>query len=174
MKKNLALAAALLVGMLPLAAQSGEKMNVKTGLWEITTQTGMTGTPPIPPDVLAKMTPEQRARMQALSGSDRSHTAQSCVTEKDLEHGLEPQENRQSSCKVVSTNTTGTTQEIHMQCDNDHMKGTSVMKVVALDREHMQADMKMDAVSQGGPMHMTMHMTGKWVSSDCGAVKPGH
>jgi Protein of unknown function (DUF3617) len=41
------------------------KPNIKPGLWEVTTNPKMSGQMPIPEEQLAKMTPEQRARLQA-------------------------------------------------------------------------------------------------------------
>ena len=40
--------------------------NIKTGLWEMSETHTMTGMPPmsIPPEALARMTPEQRAQME--------------------------------------------------------------------------------------------------------------
>jgi hypothetical protein len=37
-------------------------LDVKTGLWESTTVMNMGGLPPIPQEMLDKMTPEQKAR----------------------------------------------------------------------------------------------------------------
>ena len=56
--------------VLAVAADSAKpadpiKLNIKLGLWEIATQANISGAPPIPEDALAKMSPEQRAHMQA-------------------------------------------------------------------------------------------------------------
>ena len=51
------------------AADKLTPLNVKEGLWEITvthSMTGMPNMPAIPPDALAKLPPEQRARMEAM------------------------------------------------------------------------------------------------------------
>src|SRR5215472_5348689 len=64
-------------------------MNVKTGLWQSTSTVAITGGLGLPPDVAAKLTPEQKARyeaaMQAQAGGHTStHTNKSCLTQKDL------------------------------------------------------------------------------------------
>ena len=52
----------LLIGSISAwAADKIQSLNLKVGLWEVTHTTSLTGTPPIPPEMLAKMTPEQRA-----------------------------------------------------------------------------------------------------------------
>ena len=45
-----------------VAAQSLEPLHIKTGLWEVSIK--MNGTIPIPPEALAKMPPEQRAKIE--------------------------------------------------------------------------------------------------------------
>ena len=42
-----------------------QPLDVKTGQWESTMTGQTTGMPPIPDDVLNRMTPEQRAKIQA-------------------------------------------------------------------------------------------------------------
>jgi len=173
--KKLSLAAAACVCLLPVAAHSGQKIDVKTGLWEMTMKMDLSGMqmPAISPDVLAKMSPEQRARMEAMKGGVSEHVTKSCVTEKELERGFDPQQNKETNCKIVSSNATSSSLEVHMSCDSAQVKGTSVMKMNAVDREHVQADVKSDMVANGRPVKVNVQMTGKWLSSDCGAVKPG-
>ena len=65
-----------------------ESFNAKPGAWEMSITTLTAGTL-IPPDVLAKMPPEQRAKfeqsMQARSGKPMTHTSKGCVTQEDLD-----------------------------------------------------------------------------------------
>ena len=59
------------------AADKLTPLNIKEGLWEMTVTHSMTGMPAIPPETLAKMPPEQRARIEAammLLDSDLSLT----------------------------------------------------------------------------------------------------
>jgi Protein of unknown function (DUF3617) len=172
-KSNLTLA--IVICALPFAALAGQKINVKTGLWEMTMKMAMSGMPAIPPEALAKMPPEQRARIEAMtngSGGGTTHTSQSCVTEKDLERGIDPQTDKQQNCKVVSSTVTSSSMEMHMACDGPQVKGTGVMKMAVSNREQVEGDMKMDMVSNGRPINMTTHISGKWLSADCGSVKP--
>src|SRR5690348_14518665 len=68
-----------------------QPMNVKPGLWETTTTITVAGEMPIPAEVLNRLTPEQRARMEARmkansSGHTNTNTHKSCVTKEDLEN----------------------------------------------------------------------------------------
>lgn len=170
----------LIAAGLPALA-SADKINVKTGLWETTTTTDMSGMPQtstIPPETLAKMPPEQRARIEAVMGARNAagghdHKSQSCVTEKDLERGFKPDQGRESECKAVSTKVDSSSQEVHMQCNGQKMKGTGVFRITIRNRESYEGLMEMNMTDATGehPINMKMHMQGKWLSSDCGSVK---
>jgi hypothetical protein len=130
--------------------------------------------PSIPPDVLAKMTPDQRARMQAMmanGGPGKPMTDQSCVTEKDLEHGIRPDNDNEKSCKVESMTSTGKTQEMHLVCTNSQGKSTGVFTITATSRESYEATMDMQMIIGGHPTTMKIHMQGKWLSANCNNVK---
>src|SRR3954471_3344159 len=67
-----------------------QPLNIKPGLWEITRTYKRSGTPPVSPEILARLTPAQRARveerMNAKSGgSANTSTDQHCVTKEDVE-----------------------------------------------------------------------------------------
>src|SRR5258705_225126 len=77
-------------GSMLLAHAAGPSMDVKTGLWEITSTGATTGAPPIPPEALAQMTPEQRAKMESamraeIARNNQSHVSKSCITQRQLE-----------------------------------------------------------------------------------------
>ena len=66
-------------------------MDVKLGLWE-TTMTNQTDiSSMIPPEVLARLTPEQRAKMEAAMqgrGGARTSTTKHCVTKDTINEAL--------------------------------------------------------------------------------------
>src|SRR6266568_18776 len=60
-----------------------QPLNVKPGLWETTATYKTSGAPPIPPETLAKLTPQQQARLEERmkansAGSSNTNT----VTDK--------------------------------------------------------------------------------------------
>src|SRR5579872_2966162 len=89
MKTTLFVLAATLA---PLAcAQEIKPIDIKTGLWETTTKMEMAGMPQmpqIPPERLAQMPPEARARVEALMKGQGGGTARSCITREMLDKGL--------------------------------------------------------------------------------------
>jgi hypothetical protein len=62
-------------------------LNVKEGLWEVTntrSMSGITGTRNIPPDVLAKMPADQRAKIEAMmSGKPTTDVRRSASRKKN-------------------------------------------------------------------------------------------
>jgi hypothetical protein len=174
-KRTMVVASALI----PIAALA-DKLDVKPGLWETITSTEIGGMnspamPAIPPEVLAKMPPEQRDRMQAMMnsrGPGSPITTKSCVTEKDLERGLRPETNKEQSCKVDSVSIHGKTQEAHVTCTNSRGTSTGVFKMTATSREAYEGTMDMDASVNGRTMTVKLQMKGKWLAANCGDVKP--
>src|SRR5690606_3288507 len=82
--------AALLLTTLSAAGAGAEKLNVKLGLWEMTSLVRFSGMPPLPKEVLDKMTPEQRARMQAdlqaaAEEEPEPEVSSECITQRDLD-----------------------------------------------------------------------------------------
>jgi Protein of unknown function (DUF3617) len=65
-----------------------DSLDVNPGAWDMSITTLTSGSL-IPPDLLAKMPPEQRAKfeqsMQARSGKPMTHTSKGCVTQEDLD-----------------------------------------------------------------------------------------
>ena len=100
------------IGFVMLAHAADPALDVKTGLWELTSTGTMSGAPPIPQEALARMTPEQRAKMEsamqeAIGRNNQPHVSKSCITQKQLEKAPNFAEQQNKSCKqtVVSRTT---------------------------------------------------------------------
>src|ERR1035441_6170576 len=77
----------------PLAGWAADPvpMDIKLGLWESTITTQMSGMPALPPELLSKLTPEQRAKMEAAmgrGGASPKTTTRHCVTKETLNQAL--------------------------------------------------------------------------------------
>src|ERR1700749_2586712 len=93
----------------PVLGAAADKLNVKLGLWEITTVSETSGTPPLPKDLLERMTPEQRQQFDAAIGAQaggRTDVRKACITAKDLEHPFGANDDRQCKSTVVSGSST--------------------------------------------------------------------
>lgn len=148
----------------------------KPGLWETSVTTQMPGMA-IPEDRLAKMTPEQRAQVEAMMSSRMGRGAQpitnkSCETPETLKREQAYGADRGKTCKATPVSSNGAKQVIQLSCETENMKSDGTLTVETPDSEHFNGTMVMHVNSQGRNMDMTTKISGKWISSDCGDVKP--
>jgi hypothetical protein len=176
-----------IVLMCPAAiwAQEIKAIDVKPGLWENTTTSEMSGVlpnmPQISPDQLARIPPEQRARVEAMMkggvGAPQTNTIKACVTKEQLSKPLF--DNGDKSCAYKLTNSSSSTQQIHVECDRNNNKSTGDITFERVDSEHVKgtAVLKVsggttNTAAQG--MNVKLTFSNKFLSSDCGSVKPAN
>jgi hypothetical protein len=153
-----------------LLAQGAPKINVKMGLWEVTSTTNVTGNLPMPDT--SKMTPEQAAAVQAAMGGmmgPHTTTTKQCMTKEKFDQGMLTD---QKNCKTTIATNTATVLEVQMTCDQGRGgKMTGVMHFEAPTPETMAGTFKGSTSMGTQTMNITGTYAGKWVSADCGSVK---
>ena len=168
----------LLAGAILSAAGKVQPLNVKTGLWQVSLTSTMTGLPPIPPDLQAKMDqmpPEKRAQMEAMmksrfGGTPTNTNYKKCVTKEELENNAfsKPEE----KCNWTVVTSTGTDMEVKTaSCaagKNVGMMQTDVdLKIHVVDSENVQATMELTSTGNGNTMKGNGTYTGKWLGATC-------
>jgi hypothetical protein len=150
------------------------KPNIKPGLWEVAINPHISGEMPIPEDQLAKMTPEQRARLEAAMQTHhpKPRVYKECMTPEKIARGFDiDRHGDDSSCKrnVVSSSATELT--LHDECNKPERK--TVMDVHFEVKGGTQMSGKIDVVmtSAGKTMTINNTMQGKWLGASCGTVK---
>ena len=181
---KLFLALALFGGAVAWAADP-VPIDVKTGEWEYTVTTQMTGLPQsgqqmpsIPPEQLAKMPPDQRAKIEAAlkrasamtGGKPMTTTSKSCIRKEDLAKMI-PNGNRDQSCKITLVSSSSTKQELKMACESNGGKQTGTVVVEALSSESTKFSLQMAADQDGHAMNMTVSGTSKWLGATCTDTK---
>jgi len=153
------------------AADKRQPLNVRPGLWETTMTTTTSGEMPIPAELLSKLTPEQRIKMEQKmkdnSGEKtRTLTDKSCVTKEQIEKGLEFG-HEQGRCTRTVVNSTGSVIDLQVTCADEGMNTRGTMHFEALSPESMNGTSQMTA--NGGGHAMTVHMsfTSKWLGPTC-------
>ena len=143
-------------------------LDIKPGLWEVTSKTDMSGSP-IPADVLNQMPPDRRAQMMAMFKNRKAatHTIQTCITRDDLERPFKAQD-EETNCKSTIVTATPTKAEYRIQCSGTEAH-SGVMKVEALSRESVRGSTTMQINSGKGTV--ANEMSGRWISANCGNVK---
>jgi len=144
-------------------------LNVKTGEWESTIASDTSGQLPIPQDMLDKMTPEQRAKMEAMMKArgmqgPRTTVTKHCVKKEDLD---KPFGNENKSCKPTIVTSSATKQEIHMECEMGGGKQVGTLKFEAVDSSTVKGSMQMTASNGGRTMNVNSTFSAKWLGPAC-------
>jgi hypothetical protein len=153
-------------------------MDVKLGLWEttLTNQTDISSM--LPPEMLAKLTPEQRAQMEsAMNGraGPRTSTTKRCVTKDTMIEALASASTtnlKQVSCTRTFVTSTSTKMVIHMECTSTSgtNKTSGDIQAEVIDHENTKGSMVMNVGGGGRGGNMKMEWTSKWLGADCGDV----
>jgi Protein of unknown function (DUF3617) len=161
------------------AADKLTPLNIKEGLWEMTVTHSMTGMPAIPPDTLAKMPPEQRARVEAAMkqsgmGGPTADVHRECVTKEKLEKQLAFDENRKDKdkdkdCTRTVVNSTGSKLEIKFHCEQSSTDGT--LQLEAESSDSVKGSMHSVTNSHGRSMNMDFTFSSRYLGPACGDVK---
>lgn len=166
-----------------MAIDKSALINVKEGLWETTlNMSGMSGMPSIPEDMLAKLTPEQRAQMEAMMKqrgmSSNGHTTvvKSCVTKDKIEKGMAFSDEKRENCTHTIVSSTPTHAEIKLHCEMNKdsankatVDSTTVIDVVGPDST--KGTTHAVTTSNGHTMPSDMTFTSKYLGADCGDIK---
>jgi hypothetical protein len=150
------------------------KPNIKPGLWEVTTTPQMTGQMPFSEADLAKMKPEQRARMEAAIKSQmaKPRVHKDCMTPEKIAKGFDIDRKEDASCKrkVVSSSPNELT--LHDECNRESQKTVSDVHFEVKGGTQMSGKVNIVSTSSSGKT-FTVNATvqGKWLSSSCGDVK---
>ncbi len=180
MKFSLAL---ILVAAPAVWAADLTPMNVKTGQWETTMTMQMSGMPmqahqmpAIPPEALAKMPPEQRAKMEAMmsgmgGGAPKPIVEKSCIKKEDLTKM--PMADRDKSCKSNVISTSLMKQVIEVACDHNGVKTVSTMTVEATSSDAIKFNMVSKSTGGEQNVNMSMNMSGtsKYLGPVCAETK---
>ena len=150
-------------------------LNVKTGEWEVTMSGESTGQLPIPQAMLDKLTPEQRAKMEAVMKArggqgPRTTVRKSCVRKEDLDKPFGKDDERKS-CKQTIVNSSATKQEIHMECEMGGGQQSGSLKLETVDSSTVKGVMQMTASNEGRSMNMNYDFSAKWLGPVCSETK---
>ncbi|HEY3783652.1 MAG TPA: DUF3617 domain-containing protein [Steroidobacteraceae bacterium] len=171
-------AATLVCALITVLAEAADlvKPDIKPGLWEVTTHPQISGQMPIPEDQLAKMTPEQRARMEAAMQSGMTNAVKprvykECMTAEKIAKGFDTGAHDDASCKknVIASSRS----ELHLREDCSRPDGKTTVDVHFQISGGTQMTGTINAVMSSGSRTMTMNskVQGKWLGASCGSVK---
>ena len=179
MRSKMLVGATFLWAAVLLASDTFQPLNVKTGLWETTMTSTATGQPPLPPDLqakLARMPPEQRAKMEAMlkdrfGGTPQTRTYKNCITKEDL--AKDPFSDPEQKCAWTILTSTGSELEARgSSCEagkNYGMKTDVHVKMQTLDSEKVKGWGQIIMDGNGSPTKMDFTLTSRWLGASCPA-----
>jgi hypothetical protein len=170
------------LALLALAALPALAQGTKPGLWEINNKMGgsaemdkamaqmqqqMAGMPPAQRKQMEDMMAKQGMSMGAGAGGGIS--VKVCMTKEMVERN-EMAQPQQGDCKSSASPRTGNTQKISYSCTQPPSSGEG--QITYTSNEAYTMKMVTTSTVKGKPEKMTLEGTGKWLSADCGAIKP--
>jgi len=178
MFKTATLLTALLVFSTAASAQS-----IKPGLWEMQHTVG--GSPQMDQAMaemhrqMATMPPAQRKQMEAMlgqqgislptPGTGGGMSMKVCITPEMAARSEIPSQT-EGECTHTVTSRSGNTLKMRFVCKNPPSTGEGTYTFSGDTAYNLK--MVMTTTRQGKAETLTMDGQGKWLSSDCGAVKP--
>ena len=157
------------------AGNNLKPLNIKPGLWESTRTVKTAGQMPIPAELLNRLTPEQRARMEERmnansAGHSNTVTEKHCVTKEDIEKDrLKLAETKECTTTILSS--TSSSVKAKLVCDMQGMHAVGNLQLVAADPEHMNGSYESTMNGNGHTMNMEGTWTSKWLGSSWGNLK---
>lgn len=163
-------------------AVSASAQNLKPGLWEVTnnmkSSSGeMEKARAQAQQQMANMPPEQRKMMEEMmakhgirmgAGAPGAMSAQLCMSKEMVERNEIPVQ--QGDCKTTRQQRSGNTMTFAFTCANPPSSGEGTYTYVSPESYTFKTTVKTSV--QGKPETMTMDGSGKWLSGDCGTLKP--
>jgi hypothetical protein len=154
---------------MPLAGAT-DKLDIKPGLWEITSVNHISGVPPVPKEWQDKLTAEQRAEMEAAFRQEAEkgpHTdvERDCITKQDTQQPFDVADAK--DCTQTIVRTTRTTQEVRLACTGE-FKGSGLLRVSTPTPETMSGTLDLQLGEGKEAMKIRSQLKGRWLGPDCG------
>ncbi len=160
------------LGLGALLAAQAPNLDVKMGLWEVTTVSSSAGTPQID---TSKMTPEQAARVQAAmrgraAGQPQAHVTKTCMTKEKFAKGAFAS-NDNPNCTQKITANTRSSMDATVVCTGEQ-PSTSTFHFEASSPTAFTATVKMNmSGGRADGMKVDVALSGKYIGADCGTIK---
>lgn len=163
-----------------LATAATDHINIRPGLWEVTSTSESNGAPPISAEqkaqmdaAMARMSPEMRAKIEASRKRQAEpHVSKSCVTKEELDKPMDFGEKVEDNCTRNVIKSTSTVQEVHVDCTMGARKSSATIHIEAPTPIAWTGTMDVTVANAGLDIKVTNNLSGKWLGPDCGDVKP--
>jgi hypothetical protein len=165
---------AMLVGFTLVAISArGQIAPIKPGLWQIQMERETNGKKaPDMSERLKTMPPERRAQVEAAMKQRgieaNGNTVKVCQTREMLDSSKFV--NPLPDCKITYSTRTSSSWKSHTSCSQNHLESDSEVTFSSPESYTVKTTSTLQSAGQTKTTHMTR--TGKWLSADCGDIKP--
>ena len=179
MNARLRLCAAGATALLATAVQA--QTHIRPGLWEeqITVKSDnpqANAAMAQMQEKLASMPPEQRAAIEkmmaghGIGAGGAPNTVRTCITKEQVERGFTPDAN--GRCQHTNVVNSGNVTKFDFTCTSAHSDVSGHGQFTRISDSAFAMTSAADMVTKTSSMHTQTDVAGKFVSSDCGDVKP--
>ncbi|MGH6726583.1 MAG: DUF3617 domain-containing protein [Pseudolabrys sp.] len=162
---------------LALTAQAASAtLNLRPGLWEMTTSGEASGAPPIPEELLARLPPERRAKLQAAMAASMAragapHASKQCITRQSLQRGIKIDDSGERNCHPTVISSTASVMDMRIECKSAKQAASGTIHFQTAGPEAVNGTVHMAIGNGDHRMAMKRVISGKWLGADCGGVK---
>ena len=154
---------------------------IKPGLWQTTSSGTTSMTLPAAQEAqIAAMPAAQQAMVRSRmgGGTPTTVTTQACAAQQtSLNEIMSQAQQKNTKCTFSNQTQASSGASFDVSCVSQQGTASGHAQFQMVDSEHVTGSIHLtaDGSSKGGSMHMTIDntVTSKYVSSDCGTVKPG-
>ena len=170
---RLTLAITLLLPLACLAADDFKPIEVKPGLWETTITTQAKGIAPAPPEVMSRLSPDQRSQAEAASKAkggvgQQTRVIKACMTADDLKKPFALSEDAHAVCKRTVLASSSTKTDVHFECTKGQVQSTGDIHVEAVSPESTKGSSQYSSQDAVHKLDAKVTFTGRWLGADCG------
>ncbi len=154
-----------------VAVADAPALDVKMGLWEVTTSMQIAGQ--MPAFDTSKLTPEQKAQVEKMMQSMMAaHTrmTQMCMTQEKFEQStFLMDDDSGAKCKQTLTTNSKSTLDSTVECSGARTT-TARMHIDARSPTSVEGTIDTVGTDQGKSITVAMKLTGKWLGADCKGI----
>jgi hypothetical protein len=143
----------------------------RPGLWEMSMKSDqMRQMPNVPPEQIEQM---RRMGVEIPTMREGAMIQRVCITPEMASRNQTPDLGREpGDCKLNSHDRSGNTYRADIVCDGAQLKGNGTIKGTMNGDTGFRSTYDFKGTSRGQPVTQHHETQGKWLSADCGNVRP--
>lgn len=144
--------------------------NMEAGLWKVTTESAAAKSLPKMPAAQIEQMRKMGIDLSKLQSGTISNKV--CITpEMAAKNEISKMNQKESGCEIKNQQQHGNTYTMNMVCDG-RVKGKGVSTTTFSSKKSFSSRTQFNGNVNGMPIHDDANSSGKWLSADCGSVKP--